>query len=95
MKDVLCYFSIKRQKRLFQVYRCISILNFISISIFLAKLLQGGVPPVLSKSYIKRLTVTDGLGDPLKGICVFFVRPNNIKQVSTSSIVEVHLSGLL
>ena len=65
-----------------------AIRQYVLVSL-LAKLMQGGVPPVLSKSYIKRVTATDGLGDPLKGICVFFVRPNISKQVSTSNIVEV------
>ena len=48
-----------------------------------------GVGPSPSKTRMKRVTLTDGSGDRLVGICVFFLRPNNTKQVTTANMAEV------
>ena len=38
---------------------------------------------------MKRVTATDGTADPLTGVCVFFLRPNNTKPISSSNVAEV------
>lgn len=55
-----------------------------------AALHSGNLVPAPSKHRMKRVLATDGYGDPLNGICIFFLRPNNSKQVSTSNMVEVY-----
>ena len=38
---------------------------------------------------MKRVIATDGNSEPLIGTCVFFLRPNNLKQLSTSNMADV------
>ena len=52
-------------------------------------MLHTGVAPSPSKTRMKRVTLTDGSGDRLVGVCVFFLRPNNTKQVTTANMAEV------
>ena len=56
---------------------------------FSAELQQIGLAPNQSKSLEKRVVVTDGTEFPLTGMCVYFVRPNNTRPISTSNIAEV------
>ena len=58
-------------------------------------MLRTGVVPSLSKSRMMRVTATDGTGDALKGICVFFIRPSNVKPISSANIAEeLHCGSL-
>lgn len=50
---------------------------------------QIGVVPSPSKSKMKRVLVTDGSEDALVGICVFFLRPNTAKPLTSANIAEV------
>ena len=45
--------------------------------------------PGPNKSNTKRLTATDGTGEALTGMCVFFVRLNNARQITASNVTEV------
>ena len=56
---------------------------------FVAEMKQNGLVPSPSKALEKRVTVTDGTQYPLTGTCIYFIRPNNTKPISTSNIVEV------
>lgn len=56
---------------------------------------QIGLNPTPSKVQSKRVTLTNGTEFPLTGLCVYFVRPNNSKAVSTSNIVEVSSLSLV
>ena len=58
-------------------------------------MLRTGVVPSPSKTRMKRVTATDGTGDALRGICVFFLRPNPTKAVTVASIAEELMGGLL
>lgn len=51
--------------------------------------------PSPSKTRLKRVTATDGTGDALKGVCVFFIRPNTSKPVTVASISEELMCGQL
>lgn len=42
-----------------------------------------------------RVTATDGQGDALKGVCVFFIRPNNSMPVTQDNVSEVLSCGCL
>ena len=53
--------------------------------------IQSGVAPTPSKHRMKRVLATDGWSQPLTGVCLFFLRPNTAKPVSTSNMVEVHM----
>lgn len=57
------------------------------------ELQQVGLAPNQSKTFERRVTVTDGTEFPLTGMCVYFVRPNNIRPLSTSNIAEVSQVG--
>lgn len=52
-------------------------------------LVSSGVAPSLSKQRTKRVIATDGNSEPLVGTCVFFLKPNNSKQLTTSNIADV------
>lgn len=56
---------------------------------FVAEMIHSGVGPSPSKTRMKRVTATDGTTDPLTGVCVFFLRPNNTKPISSSNVAEV------
>ena len=58
-------------------------------------MLRTGIVPSPSKSRVRRVLATDGRGDPLKGVCVFFIRPNNTKPVTQANIAEELLCGCL
>ena len=58
-------------------------------------MLRTGILPSPSKSRLKRVTATDGSGDPLKGLCVFFLRPNNNKSITSANIAEELVCGAL
>lgn len=47
-----------------------------------------------NKQRPKRVLATDGTKEPLQGVCVFFLRPNNSKPVSTANMVEVSVKLL-
>ena len=55
----------------------------------IADMIHTGVGPSPSKTRMKRVTATDGTADPLTGVCVFFLRPNNTKPISSSNVAEV------
>ncbi len=57
-------------------------------------MLATGLVPSPAKQG-KRVTATDGTGDALKGVCVFFLRPKNVKGVTKSNIAEELLCGCL
>ena len=42
-----------------------------------------------SKHRMQRVIATDGSGEALTGVCVFFLRTNNSKPVTTANMVEV------
>ena len=52
-------------------------------------MLQTGIAPTPSKHRMRRVLATDGSRDPLNGVCIFFLRPNATKPISTSNIAEV------
>ena len=52
-------------------------------------MLQFGVSQSLGKERVKRVLATDGSTDPIDGPCVFFLRPNIRKAISTSNISDV------
>ena len=54
-----------------------------------AEMQQIGLVPTPSKAQGKRVTVTDGTEFPLTGLCIYFIRPNNAKPISTANIVDV------
>ena len=56
-----------------------------------AEMQQIGLNPTPSKVQNKRVILTNGTEFALTGTCVYFVRPNNSKAVSSSNIVEVNL----
>ena len=58
-------------------------------------MLRTGVVPSPSKTRMKRVTATDGAGDALKGVCVFFLRPNPTKPVTVASVAEELVCGQL
>ena len=58
-------------------------------------MLRTGVVPSPSKSRMKRVTATDGSSDGLRGLCVFFLRPNNVKAITLANITEELLCGQL
>lgn len=41
-----------------------------------------------SKSRLKRVIATDGTKDGFIGICVFFLRPHNMKAITSANIAE-------
>ncbi len=51
-------------------------------------MVRTGVVPSSSKSRILRVIATDGTGDGLTGICIFFLRPHNTKPITTANIAE-------
>lgn len=51
--------------------------------------------PSPSKTRMKRVTATDGTGDALRGICVFFLRPNTTKPVTVANVSEELMCGQL
>ena len=53
-----------------------------------------GVAQAPNQQRPKRVLATDGTKEPLQGICIFFVRPNNSKPVSTANMVDVSASVL-
>lgn len=54
-------------------------------------MLQLGIGPSTSKERIKRILATDGTTEPIEGPCVFFLRPNIKKQVTTANIADVSI----
>lgn len=69
--------------------------NILYIHAHTAEMLRTGVVPSPSKSRMMRLTATDGTGDALKGVCVFFIRPSNVKSVTQANIAEeLHCGSL-
>ena len=60
-----------------------------------AEMVWTGIVPSPSKARMKRVTATDGSGDALKGVCVFFLRPNPTKPVTVASISEELMCGQL
>lgn len=58
------------------------------------EMLSTGLMPSPAKR-VKRVTATDGSEDALKGKCVFFLRPSNVKSVTTSNVAEELLCGCL
>lgn len=55
----------------------------------LDEMMQIGIVPSISKERIKRVLATDGTNDPIEGPCVFFLRPNVKKNITTSNISDV------
>lgn len=75
-----------------------SIAPFVSVNLLFfctAEMVQTGVVPSPSKARMKRVTATDGSGDALRGVCVFFLRPNPTKPVTVASISEELMCGQL
>ena len=66
-----------------------------TVFIVVAEMLRTGVVPSPSKTRMKRVTATDGTGDALRGICVFFLRPNPTKAVTVASISDELVCGQL
>lgn len=60
-----------------------------------AEMLRTGVVPSPSKTRMKRVTATDGNGDGLRGVCVFFLRPNSTKTVTVANVSEELVCGQL
>ena len=54
-----------------------------------ADMVHSGLVPSSSKHRMQRVIATDGTTEPLTGVCVFFLRPNTSKPVSTANMVEV------
>ena len=52
-------------------------------------MLQFGVSQSVGKERVKRVLATDGSTDPIDGPCVFFLRPNFRKGITTSNISDV------
>ncbi len=61
----------------------------------LGEMLSTGIMPTPSKSWMKRVTASDGTGDALTGLCIFFLRPNNSKNVTLANIAEELVCGCL
>ena len=61
----------------------------------IAEMLRTGIVPSPSKTRMKRVTATDGTGDGLRGICIFFLRPNTNKPVTVASVSEELVCGQL
>jgi dynein heavy chain len=75
--------------------RCILLYYQAADTPLTAEMQQIGLTPTPSKALEKRVTVTDGTEFPLTGMCIYFVRPNNSKPVSTSNIVDEVVSGVI
>lgn len=52
------------------------------------EMVRWGLVPSSSKSRMKRVLVTDGTKDELIGLCVFFLRPRNLKAITSANISE-------
>lgn len=63
--------------------------SYLFLPTIAAEMARSGLVPSSSKATMKRVIATDGLGDPLKGTCVFFLRPNNSKPVTSANVAEV------
>lgn len=50
--------------------------------------MRWGVVPSSSKSRMKRVIATDGTKDGLTGICIFFLRPRNLKAITSANIAD-------
>ena len=69
--------------------------NLSVLAVCTAEMLRTGIVPSPSKTRMKRVTATDGTGDALRGVCVFFLRPNPTKPVTVASISEELMCGQL
>lgn len=58
------------------------------ITVFLGEMVRWGVVPSSSKTRLKRVIVTDGTKDGLTGVCIFFLRPRNLKTVTSANIAD-------
>lgn len=58
-------------------------------------MVRWGVVPSSSKSRMKRVVATDGTRDGLTGLCIFFLRPRNVKAITASNISEELQCGQL
>lgn len=72
--------------------------GYMLVTIYLiltAEMLRTGVVPSPSKTRMKRVTATDGTGDALKGVCIFFLRPSPTKPVTVANVAEELVCGQL
>lgn len=54
----------------------------------IGEMVRWGVVPSSSKSRMKRVIATDGTKDGLTGICIFFLRPRNVKAITSANIAD-------
>ena len=82
-------FTTKRQRRQYQV--CTDIVRCErDLLVSPAAEAQAAVAAsTTSKHRMQRVIATDGSAEPLTGVCVFFLRTNNSKPVTTANMVEV------
>ena len=77
---------IKKQTRQYQVNTCIHVMLLL---LLIGEMVQAGINQSLSKERVKRVLATDGSTDPIEGPCVFFLRPNIRKAVTTANVTDV------
>lgn len=74
------------------VVKSIMIIVFVHV---VGDMVRCGIVPSSSKSRMKRVIATDGTRDGFTGICIFFIRPRNVRAITSANIADELLCGQL